>query len=186
MYGGFLGGGRPVESSPESITIEEIKIFAEITASRAWQGLGLVETAPPKEVRLEKVEGDFWGNCDVYYDGTITLNESKVGEWTVAQFAQVYLMEMGNWKNAPLIRKLNYSANKIKKDDYINAIELLEFKVIFELLKWIDEKDSPLRPSIWTARPQTFEEYMNVIPQSHKDNYGKMWKKYKRQFPPEE
>lgn len=138
---------------------------------------------------------DFFGQ--VSYNDTgdpigIELNEKnikgdeKFKQFDVPEFAQVFLLEMGNVKNAPEINEIynKIDKEKIKKQDFIERIEKLEFNVRSAIIDAYEKgqfnSDAySKKECIFDINMINFQDYLkDPRGNKHRRDLGKKWLTY--------
>jgi len=164
---------------------KKIDIWQTIgTEFKHWKNIGFsdikfskykIEFGETKDnMRSEMVSDDF-GPLNIIF------NEKFVDKYTIPSFSQMLFLELGNLKNWKQLNKIFEDVKKYKREDFIKAIETLEFDVRLEILKAYikGQFDSSLyakQECIFNTKIINFEDYYNSPELSeHKENYGKVW-----------
>jgi hypothetical protein len=131
-----------------------------------------------------------WGtwDYDAYYEnGTITLSEAKKNVLSDCEWKQVIAMELGNFAHEAQFTPIFDDCEKgnLSEDDYVSAIEKLEFESRNEVIAAYDAGEFGSGPSRFTT--MTFADYLKAN-KKHADSYREDWrlnckKRYQKKHP---
>lgn len=195
-YNAFTGHKRPAPDASVEPTVADnsaeddraliakIIAFAQNDAHEAWIGLGLNSVPIPKVVIEELTLGDK-GTLTMNKKGKpklITLSSQYQQIWTEIEYAQVFIMEMGNVKKHGLHQAVYNRIESMTKLEYVKAIETIEWDFLDKFLKYVDAPTSPfLGHSVWKARPKDFDDYFLNYTAGHREGYEEEWEEYNTQ-----
>lgn len=180
----------------DSITITKIIEFSQATNIWAtiniekWKKSGLDDVQLENKKSLEDnisfgvLENEVKGRTyfDDYGATEIILNEFLKKTLNVPSFSQVLVMELANAKNWKLAKKI--TPKKYNKNDYVRAIEKIEFEIRFQIIKaylkgdfYSDEYE--VQECIFDTTVLDFETYFGSEDlREHRKFYEREWEAY--------
>lgn len=112
----------------------------------------------------------------------IILNETYKKSLNVTSFSQILIMELGNVKNSKLLKKI--TPKKYKKEEYVRAIEKLEFQIRIQIIEsylkgdFYSEKYQ-VQECVFDTSVLDFETYFKSEKlRKHREYYEREWEDY--------
>lgn len=127
-----------------------------------------------RSMNIEFKEGmKFFGEI-IYENNFPTIHLSKDHDFSVEHYAQVLMLELGNYKN----RRKYIVAEKLDKEGYVRRMEWYEYSLRIIIIEACEKR--LFDTCIFDMSFKNFEEYYNSSNAAeHKDYYRKSYDSYK-------